>query len=156
VAEHERLGKGVVGLVGLGEALEQRHESVQGRHVGAGAPRQDLRQALVVEVLVGDDDELEVLDLAAVVGQRALELVERLARVGAGVDQRERVVLDELDVDPPHHERRGDREAMDHERMSASTSSRFCSMCSRETSDSRLRRKSGSVLDGRTLKCQSS
>ena len=155
VAQHEPLGEGVVGLVGLGEALEQGHELVQRRHLGPRAPSQDLRQPLVVEVLVGDDDELEVLDLAAVRGQRLLELVEGLARVRAGVDQRERVVLDEVDVDPAHGERRGDREAVDHERISASTSSRFSSMCSRETSDSRLRRSSGSVLDGRTLKCQS-
>ena len=41
------------------------------------------------------------------------------------------------------------------ERISASTSSRFSSMCACDTSDSRLSRSSGSVLDGRTLKCQS-
>ena len=40
-------------------------------------------------------------------------------------------------------------------RMSASTSSRFSSMCCAETSDSRLSRSSGSVFEGRTLKCQS-
>ena len=43
-----------------------------------------------------------------------------------------------------------------HARISASTSSRRRSMSSRETSDSRHRRSSGSVFDGRTLKCQSS
>ncbi len=41
-------------------------------------------------------------------------------------------------------------------RIRSSTSSRLASMCFRETSDSRLSRSSGSVLDGRTLKCQSS
>ena len=41
-------------------------------------------------------------------------------------------------------------------RISARTSSRFDSMSSRERSDSRLRRSSGSVFEGRTLKCQSS
>ena len=41
-------------------------------------------------------------------------------------------------------------------RITPRTSSRFCSMCSRDTTDSRLRRSSGSVLEGRTLKCQSS
>ena len=41
------------------------------------------------------------------------------------------------------------------ERMTSSTSSRFRSMSSSETSDSRFRRRSGSVLEGRTLKCQS-
>src|SRR5204863_9747794 len=103
-----------------------------------------------------DDDELEVLDLAAAARQRGLELVQRLARVRAGVDERQRLVLDQVDVDPPHHERGGDRQAVDHERMKASTSSRLVSMSSGETSDSRFRRSSGSVFDGRTLKCQSS
>jgi hypothetical protein len=41
-------------------------------------------------------------------------------------------------------------------RIRSSTASRFCSMSSGETSDSRFRRSSGSVFDGRTLKCQSS
>ena len=100
----------------------------------------------------------------------ALQLVERLARVGAGVDQGQRLVLEQVAVDPPDRERRGDAEAVDagqrgllqrllrgerHARISPSTSSRFASMSSRETSDSRLRRSSGSVLEGRTLKCQS-
>ena len=38
----------------------------------------------------------------------------------------------------------------------ASTSSRFSCMCSSDLTDSRLRRSSGSVFEGRTLKCQSS
>lgn len=41
-------------------------------------------------------------------------------------------------------------------RMMPSTSSRRRSMSSRDTRDSRHRRSSGSVFDGRTLKCQSS
>ena len=88
--------------------------------------------------------------------------------LGPGVDQRQRLVLDQVDVHAPDRERRRDGEPVDarrggggegvvgHERISASTSSRFCSMWSRDTSDSRLSRSSGSVLDGRTLKCQSS
>ena len=51
---------------------------------------------------------------------------------------------------------RGGDECAPHERISPSTSSRFVSMSSWETSDSRLRRSRGSVLEGRTLKCQSS
>ena len=43
-----------------------------------------------------------------------------------------------------------------HERIRPSTSSRLASMSATETSDSRHRRSSGSVLDARTLKCQSS
>ena len=100
-----------------------------------------------------------------------LQLVQRLARVGPGVDQGQRLVLEQVAVDPPDRERRRDAQAVDaglrapapaprsrgqgHARISARTSSRFASMSSRETSDSRLRRSSGSVLEGRTLKCQS-
>ena len=134
----------------------------------------------MVHVLVGDDEQLDVLDRVPARGERLLELVQRLGRVGTRVDQRQRRVLDQVGVDPPDHERRRDREAVDarggrrrerlalelllagahglaaHERISASTSSRRRSMSSTETSDSRHRRSSGSVLEGRTLKCQSS
>ena len=103
----------------------------------------------------------------------ALQLVERLARVGAGVDQGQRLVLDQVAVDPPDREGGGDRAGSGSRpapparapppgsaprltpRISPSTSSRLASMSSRETSDSRLSRSSGSVLEGRTLKCQS-
>ena len=46
-------------------------------------------------------------------GERALERVERGAGVRAGVDQRQRIVLDQVAVDPPDEERRRDRERMD-------------------------------------------
>ena len=130
----------------------------------------DLDQAEVVDVLVGDDHQLEVVDRVAALGQLRLQLVERLARVGAGVDQGQRLVLDQVAVDPPDGEGGGDAQAVDpgqrrllqrllgrqgHARISPSTSSRLASMSSRETSDSRLRRSSGSVLEGRTLKCHS-
>ena len=39
----------------------------------------------------------------------ALQLVERLARVGPGVDQGQRLVLDQVAVDPPDRERGRDR-----------------------------------------------
>ena len=90
----------------------------------------------------------------------AVQLVERGAGVGPGVHQRQRLVLDQVDVHPADGERGRDRESVHarlggrgegvfaHARISASTSSRFSSMCSRETSDSRFRRSSGSVLDG--------
>ena len=100
-----------------------------------------------------------------------LQLVQRLARVGPGVDQGQRLVLDQVAVDPPDRERGRDLQPVDpgqrrllerlpresgrHARISPRTSSRRRSMSSRETSDSRLRRSSGSVLEGRTLKCQS-
>ncbi len=131
----------------------------------------DLGQAEVVDVLVGDDQQLEVVDRVAALGQLRLQLVERLARVGPGVDQGQRLVLEQVAVDPPDREGGGDAQAVDsrpappapapargsrrHARISPSTSSRLASMSSRETSDSRLSRSSGSVLEGRTLKCHS-
>ena len=48
------------------------------------------------------------------------------------------------------------RSGADQPRISPSTSSRFSFMCSSEAIDSRFRRSSGSVFEGRTLKCQSS
>ena len=47
------------------------------------------------------------------------------------------------------------REARRQPRMTARTSSRLRSMSSGERSDSSVRRSSGSVFEGRTLKCQS-
>src|SRR5262245_52048038 len=120
---------------------------------------------------MGDDQQFEVLDRMAPGRQLRLQLVERLARVGAGVDQGQRLVLEQIAVDPPDGERGRDGEAMNagkrsllqrllgrqsHERISASTSSRLASMSSCETRDSRLSRSSGSVFEGRTLKCRSS
>jgi hypothetical protein len=156
VAAHELLGEAVVGLHAPAVLGQPRRERVDGGHLGARAAREDLDEPDVVHVLVGQHDELEVLDAAAVRGQRPLELVERLAAVGPRVDQRQRVVLDEVDVDPSDRERGRDGKRVDQERMRSSTSSRRRSMSSRETSDSRFRRSSGSVLEGRTLKCQSS
>ena len=135
--------------------------------------REQAGEAGVVEVLVGEDDELEVLEPVAEAREPALEHVERPRGVRADVDERQRRVLDEPAVDAPDRERRRDRDAMDaglgrpgveilcvdvvgQERISPSTSSRRRSMSSGETSDSSVRRSSGSVFDARTLKCQSS
>ena len=43
----------------------------------------------------------------------ALQLVERLARVGAGVDQGQRLVLEQVAVDPADSEGGGDAESVD-------------------------------------------
>src|SRR6185436_20810773 len=51
--------------------------------------------------------------------------------------------------------RRDEDDRVAHERMTASTSSRLRSINSCERA-SRFRRRSGSVFEGRTLKCQSS
>ena len=164
VAQHQPLGELVVALGLLGEVLEHRREQIERADLGARAPSEDVDQAEVVDVLVGDDDAPQVLDAVAVHGQGALELVERLARVRARVDERQRLVLDQVAVDAPDRERGRDRQAVvaggrdvdGHERMRPSTSSRLASISSCETSDSSVSRSSGSVLEGRTLKCQSS
>ena len=113
VAQHQRLGELVVALGVRAELLDHRREQVERARPRRPSGGEDADQPEVVEVLVGDDDPLEVLDPAAVLAQRALELVERLAGVGPGVDQRERVVLDQVAVDAPDGERRGDRQAVD-------------------------------------------
>ena len=75
---------------------------------GRGSPA-----ARVVHVLMGEDDQLQVLDPSAERIERPLELVQRLARVRAGVDQRQRIVLDQVAVDPSDQERRRDGDAVD-------------------------------------------
>jgi hypothetical protein len=145
--------------------------------LGAGTASDDLQQPEVVHVLMGDHDQLELLDRVAKLRQSLLQLVERFARVRAGVDQRERLVLDQVAVDAADQERGGNRKLVNcrarserqrvrrrrrrlvrdsHDLITPSTSSRLRSMSSRERTDSRHSRSSGSVFDGRTLKRQSS
>ena len=83
VAEHQPGRERVVALDVLAEVLDERDGDVDRRDLGARALGDDLDQAEVVDVLVGDDDELDVLDRVAEVGELALELVERLAGVRA-------------------------------------------------------------------------
>ena len=171
-AQHQLDREAVLGLGVLVEVGEPLGGDADRGDLGAGVLDDDLDQAEVVDVLVGDDHQLEVVDRVAALAELALQLVERLARVRAGVDQGQRVVLEQVAVDPADRERGRDREPVDpgqrrllerllggqlgaHARISPRTSSRFASMSSRETSDSRLRRSSGSVFEGRTLKCQS-
>ena len=70
-------------------------------------------QPEVVDVLVGHDHQPDVLERVAEPGDAALELVEGRAGVRAGVDQRQRLVLDQVDVHAPDGERRGDRQPVD-------------------------------------------
>ena len=159
VAQHQRLREPVVLVAVLLEVLDDRDEQVERAYLGLGALGDDPDQPEVVGVLVGDDDPLEVLEPAAELLEAVFERDERLRRVRADVDERQRVVLDQEAVDSPDAERRGDGELVNarrHERMSASTSSRFRSMSCWDTRLSRFSRSSGSVLEGRTLKCQSS
>ena len=87
--------------------------NVERRDLGAGVLDDDLDQAEVVDVLVGDDHQLEVVDRVAALLELALQLVQRLARVGPGVDQGQRLVLDQVAVDPPDRERGRDAQAVD-------------------------------------------
>ena len=112
-AEHQLGGELVVQFRVLGEVGEPPHRGVERRHLGARVLDDDLDQPEVVDVLVSEDHQLEIVDRTAVVGELVLELVERLAGVRPGVDQRERVVLDQVAVDAADGERRGDRQAMD-------------------------------------------
>ena len=90
VAQHQRRGLLVVALGVAAEVLDEGDDQVEGRHLGPRAPGDDVDQAEVVDVLVGDDHQLDVLDPVPERLQLVLELVQRLAGVGPGVDQRER------------------------------------------------------------------
>ncbi len=169
VAEHQVGGEPVVELDVVSEVLHEWDHDVDRRDLGARPCGDDLDQAQVVDVLVRQNHEVEVLERVPERRELALQLVQRLAGVRPGVDEGQGLVLEQVAVDPADGERRRDPQPVDagvarlleglfggrHERITLSTSSRFASMSSRETSDSRLSRSSGSVLEGRTLKCQS-
>ena len=174
VARHHALCEGVLACHPLGVVLKTRPQTRDGGNLGSGGAGQHAGEADVVHVLVGEDDSLDLFDLPA---QRAKPFAERLecqSRVGTGIDESQGVVFDQVEVDRADQERGWDRDAVNagacrvcrgrkfrvpapaHPRMISSTSSRLASMSSSETSDSRQRRSSGSVLEARTLKCQSS
>ena len=113
VAEHQRGGELVVALDVVSEVLDERHDDVDRRDVRARSVGDDLDQPQVVDVLVGQDDQLDVGDRPPQVRQLVLQLVERLARVGPGVDEGQRLVLDQVAVDAADGERRRDLQAMD-------------------------------------------
>ena len=110
---HDRLRELVVCPGTCAEVLEVEVEAVEGGDIGTRPAGQDLEQPEVVHVLVGDHDQLELLDRVAMAGQRPLKLVERLAGVRAGVDQRERLVFDQVTVHPADEERRRYCQPMD-------------------------------------------
>ena len=128
----------------------------------------DVHEPEVVDVLVRQHDQLDVVDRVAVLGELVLELVERAPGVRARVDQRQRVVLDQVGVDPPDREGRGDPQQMDPASAArASAASAVSGSPADDAQDllgaglhlllvepSRLSRRSGSVFEGRTLKCQ--
>ena len=112
-AQHQLDREAVLGLGVLVEVGEALGGDADRGDLGAGVLDDDLDQAEVVDVLVGDDHQLEVVDRVAALAELALQLVERLAGVGPGVDQGQRLVLDQVAVDPADRERGRDREAVD-------------------------------------------
>ncbi len=82
-SEHELGREAIVELGVLGEVREPADGLVERRDLGAGVLDDDLDQADVVDVLVGEDHQLDVVDRVAQLLQLILELVERLARVRA-------------------------------------------------------------------------
>jgi hypothetical protein len=86
VADHQLAGELILAL-GIGVvALQERRDDIDRSHLGPRARSDDVDEAEVVDVLVGDDNEVEVVDGMPEVAELVLELVERLARVGPGVD----------------------------------------------------------------------
>ena len=166
VSEHHGARELVIVGGRLGEVLHVARELVDRRYLRPRMARDDVDQPEVVHVLVGQDDQLDVVDRATVLRKLVVQLVEGAAGVRAGVDQRERVVLDQVGVHAADRERRRNPEHVDahlgcrlscrlgfHERMMLRISPVRASISS-FVKASRLRRSSGSVLDGRTLKCQ--
>ena len=169
VAPHHASRELVVARGVLAVVLGEVGELVDRGHLGARVGDDDVDQPEVVDVLVGEDHQLDVLERAAALGELVLELVEGASGVGPRVDQRERVVLDQVGVDAADRERGGDPQQVDarlggarkrrlggerraQERISARTSSVRASISS-WLNASRFRRRRGSVFDGRTLKC---
>ena len=113
MAEHQRGRELVLELDVIAEVLDERHHHVDRGHLGSRARGDDLDQPEVVDVLVGQDDELDLLDRVPERRQLTGELVQRLAGVGARVDQGQRLVLDQVAVDSPDRERGRDPQPVD-------------------------------------------
>ena len=74
-------------------------QCIEHRHPGARAALNRRHQADVVEVVMGRDRQLDVLDTDTVLAQPALQGGERLVVTRPGVDQRQRVAAQEPCVD---------------------------------------------------------
>jgi len=113
VAAHQRDGVGVVGVHARVDVGEERGEARRGRDLRARAPLQLARQPHVVVVLVGEDDQLQVLDGDAERGQPFLEPRLGLVHQRPRVDQRRRRAAQQPRVDVADLERRRERDAVD-------------------------------------------
>ena len=113
VPEHELGGEAILLLGVGGEVRDEPDDGLDRRNLGAGALGHDLDKPQVVDVLMAHDHELEVGNRVPEPGELALQLVERLAGVRPGVDEGERLVVDEVAVHPPDGERCGDAQQVD-------------------------------------------
>ena len=170
VAEHHVASEVVLGLGLLGVVRHERDRGVDRGHLGAGVRGHQRHQPEVVDVLVGEDRPARCPRSRGRAppgraGARPATCPSWAPRRPASA-----AVLDQVDVDPPHRERRGDGEPVDAEAAAAANGSSDRSTADQREhlvalappcaparrSDSRLSRSSGSVFEGRTLKCQSS
>ena len=106
-------GEAVVELHVLPEALEVGRQLVEGRNVAPRPAGDDRREADVVHVLVRQDQQTDLLDPVAQRVEAPLEFIERDTRVRTRVDQRQRVVVDHVEVDRADRERRRYRKTVD-------------------------------------------
>ena len=113
VAQHQRGCELVIELDVVAEVLDEGNDDVDRRHPGPRARGDDLDQPEVIDVLVGQNDKLDLLQRAPERRQLADELVQRLARVRPGVDQGQRLVFDQVAVDSPDCERSRDPQPVD-------------------------------------------
>jgi hypothetical protein len=113
VAQHDPRGELVVRLRLGGEVLQVRDRDVDGGDLGARGGHHERDQPQMVDVLMGDDHQLDLLERVAECLHAAAQLVERGARVRARVHQRQRLVLDQVGVHAPDRERRRDGHPVD-------------------------------------------
>ena len=129
VPAHERDGVGVVRIHARVDVGHERGERRRPGDVGARAPSQLAGEADVVGVLVGQEDQLEVLDGEAERGEARVEPRLRLLHQRAGVDQRQRLAAQQPGTDVPDLERRGQRDVVDalgqHARHPTASAGRF-------------------------------
>ena len=113
VAAHQRDRVVVVGLHARVEVAQVAGELRRARDLGARAARQLGGEADVVVVLVGEDEQLEVLDGDPEGGEAGLQARLGLLHARPGVDQRERAPAQQVGVHVPDLERRRQRDAVD-------------------------------------------
>ena len=106
------------GRLDVGDVLR---EQLVPRDPAAGAPVDRGGEPDVIGVLMGEDQELDVLDPEAVAREPRLERGKRLRCVGPGVDERERVAPEEPAVDGTDGERRREDDRLHRQAGGATT-----------------------------------